>query len=90
MIGQIPIARVILGQIGIEQVNRDSVPGDSFEVVSPCTDHHRAVLDGHLDYGFLEPQKFFDRPGLIFSDLNSLCIEMLVEISFAMQQRDGA
>ncbi len=90
VIGELSIARVVLRQICVEEVDGDGVPGDSFEVVSPGADHHRPVLDRHLDQGVFERQKFFERPGLIFSALDSLGIEMLLEISFAMQQGDGA
>ncbi len=90
VIGKLSIALVILRQIGIQQVDRDGVPGDSFEIVSPRADHHRPAFNGHLDYCVLEHQKFFERPGLVLSALNSLGIEMLLEISFAMQQRNGA
>ena len=90
MVGKHSIAWVILGQIRIQQVDRDRVPGDTLKIVPPCPDNHRTVLDRYLDHGIFEHEKFFQWPGLIRSGLNSLCIEMLLEVTLAMEQSDGA
>jgi hypothetical protein len=50
VIGKFSIAGVILGQIRVEQKYRDGMPANSFEIVSPCTDHHGAILNRYLDY----------------------------------------
>ena len=85
VIGEVSIAWVILRHICVEEVDGDGVTGDSLEIVSPGTDHHRAVFNRHLDEGFLDLQNFFQRPGLVFRALDSMRVEMLLEISFAMQ-----
>src|ERR1700678_4203356 len=90
MIGKHSIACIVLGQIRIQQVDRDGMPGDSLEIVAPCPDHHRTILDRYLDHGIFEHEKFFQWPGLIRSGLNSVCIEMLLEVSLAMEESDGA
>ena len=90
VIGKLSIACVILRQIGIQQVDGDGVPGDSLEIVSPGPNHYRPILNGYLDHSAFEHEKFFQRPGLVLSGLNSVRIEMLLEISLAMEQRDRA
>jgi len=90
VIGELPITRVVLGQISVEEVDWDGVAGDSFKVVSPRPDDDWTILDGHLNQRVFEQQKFFDRPRLIFRALNSLRTEMLLEISLAVEQGYGA
>ena len=85
VIGEVSIARVILRQICVEEVDGDVVTGDSLEIISPGADHDRAVFNRYLDESFLELENVFQRPGLIFRALHSLRIEMLLEISFAVQ-----
>ena len=83
------IARVVLRQVRIQQVDRDRVPCDPFEIVAPRTDHYWPAFNRHLDYGVFEHQEIFQRPRLVFRALNSLGIKVLLKISLAMEQRDG-
>ena len=90
MIGKLSIACVILRQVRVQQVNRDGVPADSFEIVAPRPDHYGTILDSYLDHGVFEDEKFFQGPGLVRGGLNAVCIEMLLEVPLAMQQGDRA
>ena len=83
------IPGVVLRQVRVQQVDRDRVPGDPLEIVAPGTDHYWPAFNRHLNYGIFKHQEIIEQPRLVFRALNSLDIKVLVEISLAMQQRDG-
>ncbi len=59
VIGKLSIARVVLRQVSVQQVDRDGVPGDPLEIVAPRPDRYRPAFNRHLDHGVFEHQEIF-------------------------------
>jgi hypothetical protein len=45
MIGEFPILRIVLFEIGIEQVDGNRMTGDAFHVVTPGSNRDRTTLN---------------------------------------------
>ena len=90
MIGQRAISGVILFEIRVEKVDGDGVSSDAFKVIAPRTHQHRPAFDGYFDRRVFEHQQLFDVPGLFPFRLHAHAVQVLLKISLAVQQTDGA
>ncbi len=89
MVGQATIPARVFLQIGVEKVDGHHVPGASFKVVAPG-----AHGDDPLFHRYGDPRRFFDAeigwiPRLDDFALNSSLVDVLLEISLAVQKRES-
>jgi hypothetical protein len=88
-VGQLPVFYAIFRQVGIEQIDRNDVPGDTFDGVAERTYVYRATFNLDDDPGCLFSGVFLDRPGLLGFGLFPFRAEDLAEVSATVSKRDS-
>ena len=89
VVGQTPVALVVLRKVGIEQVNRHRRAGDPMHHVAPNAERNGPPFDLHLERDVDGIESRLRVPVLRFFALISMFVEALREESGAMHQTDG-
>ena len=64
LIGDVAVLRVVLLQIGIEEIDGDAMAGDAFQVEPPCAHRDRAAFQGDRDHGLFRGEDGLRMPRL--------------------------
>src|SRR5271154_5170169 len=88
MVGKCPIPRIVLFEIGIEQVDGNRVTGHARHVVAPGPNSYRTALNEDRDDRIFRGKSALQIPRLVLLCLHAVYIQVLPEIAFPMGQRD--
>ncbi len=83
------IARIIHGQIGIEEVYGNFVASNAFGGVAPGTKFDTAIFQGDRDARSFLFEEFFDVPNHRFFGLGAFFRKALGEETFTVEERNG-
>ncbi len=89
VVGQAPIFRRIRRHVGVEEQDRNDMPGDAADLVSPGAQADLAMLDLDADPRRKLGELLGHRPVELLLGLIAAFVQPLPEIALAMDQRDG-
>ena len=89
VIGQAAVPSGVAVEVGIEKVDGHDMSGAAAHVVAPGAHGNNAVFNGDRDTGRFLNAESIRVPGLNFFALHTGAVEMLLEVPFAMQQRES-
>ncbi len=89
VVGEAAIPGVIAFDVGVEEEDGEDVAGDAGDIVAPGADEHAAAVHEEFDGLVGQGEGGFGGPGDVGLGLLSDAVEVLAEVSAAVDEGDG-